>query len=646
MKTMIRTALALLMIFTLYTPVNAVASADITSGVDPYSNGKNPSTIVLDNGHMLTLYEGQTSGLLYYRLGEYKDGKTDWYSDEIQFETGNNPNATILDTGEIMSVHENKGLLYYSLGRYENGTINWYSRGNHYGWGYKPDVVTMNGLTTSFYLENGKIVMKYGKYQNGTINWAMTNPTPVSNFVADKFSVDLIDDGKHWLITFDIDRTDSWLNYAVGKTDATQTKPILLNEISEKYSDGRNPSIADLGDGHVINTYEGQTSNYLYYRVGEFKDGKMSWGEQIKYEDKRKNPSVITYGRDIIVSSEDSLQIYDRYGSYNGSGVAWDGLIGSPDHGYASGNNPAITGLNNGLVVAIKDDGGHLSYQIGEYANDKMYWTVPVNYDTGKKPSVTTLPNGEIVEFHEDPTGKYLFYNLGRFDSISRSIDWYSVGNRYSTTVENKTTPSVAVVGKNNPKLALAFNETFFPFSQRLLYNQFSINGSYTSSDGNWGVMNSSGKNPSITPAHKYIPYQGDFYGAYEFHEDGSNVVYQYMSYVGGNLSPNGITHTYDLGKDPVGLQLDNGKILTMFEGNRGDNNPTWHYTGDITGSNTISWSSSSVTEFNGQKNDVIQLNNGLLLNVHEDPNSNKLRYLLGRWEDAQNRVVWWTDDL
>ncbi|MEW9503393.1 hypothetical protein, partial [Jeotgalibacillus marinus] len=100
----------------------------------------------------------------------------------------------------------------------------------------------------------------------------------------------------------------------------------------------------------------------------------------------------------------------------------------SSSDNYANGENPSITVLDNGLVVSVNDKDGKTSYQLGEYEDDQIFWTHPVEYGGGEKPTIATLTNGNIIEVHEGGNHE-LHYNLGRYED--GKIDWYSVNNYY-----------------------------------------------------------------------------------------------------------------------------------------------------------------------------------------------------------------------
>lgn len=59
-----------------------------------------------------------------------------------------------------------------------------------------------------------------------------------------------------------------------------------------------------------------------------------------------------------------------------------------------------------------------------------------------------------------------------------------------------------------------------------------------------------------------------------------------------------------------------------------------------------MEWTTNTFNEFNGRQNDVVQLDSGFLLNVHQSPDDDSLWYVLGEFDEKLERVVWRTDTL
>ncbi|MEW9503409.1 hypothetical protein [Jeotgalibacillus marinus] len=304
----------------------------------------------------------------------------------------------------------------------------------------------------------------------------------------------------------------------------------------------------------------------------------------------------------------------------------------NPNPYYSWGDNPAVTVLDNGLILSVSDYKGDLTYTLGEYYNGKVYWKFPEAYDTGKKPSITTLDNGDVMEVHQgNGFMSGLFYNLGRYDE-NNNIDWYSVGNLlnplYGGESSIESVDGTQVIAFQNP-----YNEIEY------IMGVYEDRDFQVKSEGHGGLSYFS-VTPNITKVDNKII---DFHKSYW--NDGLWYTFAGINHDYFNLSPRDSVKFDDHGKDPVGLQLDNGIILTMFEGTRGGNSPTWYRTGELE-DDTIRWTSSTFAQFDGTDNDVVQLKNGYLLNVHKDPNGPSLRYVIGTWDEEANRVWWWINGL
>ncbi|MEW9502167.1 hypothetical protein [Jeotgalibacillus marinus] len=313
-----------------------------------------------------------------------------------------------------------------------------------------------------------------------------------------------------------------------------------------------------------------------------------------------------------------------------------------PDPIYSRGYNPAVTVLVNGLVVAIKDYQGKLSYQVGEEKDGVMYWTYPEEYDTGKNASITTWQSYQVMEIHEGESvfDSNVYYNLGRYTD-NGSIDWYSVGNVYSTDAYH-------------PTITALYGAQFVVSHQNLfnnLYNGVAFYDSVETRDIKWvqqGNRYDTGRTPSLTAITPEFesPWIVKTH-VLEMHQSHANngLWYRIANIpIKDGIEEWGPSVKFDNGHDPVAVQLNNGHILTMFEGASG-NNPTWNRIGKVV-DDKIEWTTNTYTEFNGTKNDVVQLGsayvpNDFILNVRQSPDDNVLLYTLGKWNEGSKRIEW-----
>ncbi|MEW9503340.1 hypothetical protein [Jeotgalibacillus marinus] len=316
---------------------------------------------------------------------------------------------------------------------------------------------------------------------------------------------------------------------------------------------------------------------------------------------------------------------------------------------YSWGDNPTITVLDNGLVLSVSEYKGDLTYTLGEFYEGEIYWTFPEAYDTGREPEILTLDDGELLEVHISHRSFDIYYNLGRFNEETNDIDWYSVGNFLVGTAKVGF-DKLGLAQTFDGEIALTHKEfspfIVAPYVMRVL--EYTGDGDDRKIKDVFDETIDLGTQLSITD-YRNASTSGTS-GVLEVHQSDS-LFNNHLYYRFGNIKPaNGIgmnaPHRFDdHGKDPVALQLDNEIYLTMFEGTRGDNNPTWYRTGELSGAE-IKWTSTTYSQFNGTNNDVVQLQNGLLLNVHKDPDGPSLRYVLGTWDYEAQRVWWWTNGL
>ncbi|MEW9503405.1 hypothetical protein, partial [Jeotgalibacillus marinus] len=379
--------------------------------------------------------------------------------------------------------------------------------------------------------------------------------------------------------------------------------------------DGKNNDVVQLQNGRLLNVHEDHESDEIRYKLGSYdeEENRVDWRDNpLEYLDINEVSTDINYHRG------------ERY---------IDVL------------SPSITVLDNGLVLAVSYTNHEVSgskdlwYQLGEYYDYQMYWTDPVQYDTGHRPSVATLPNGEILEVHDNHGN--LYFNRGKFEN--GEIDWFSIGNKYDTgnsaDVEILDNGDIVEVHQGG-----ILNETVY-------YNY----GHQTENGSIWwdtiGEKYDGGYRPNIASLK----------GGYvlETHVSNSKTNSHLWKNVGFTQNQtinwySGENQKFEFNdsSNPVSLQLDNGFILTMFDNKK--TGTTWNYMSQLLsniGNGPLGqdyyhrWEGNTYSEFDGENNDVVQLQNGYLLNVHEVHDSDiGLRYVLGRYKYEQsNRVVWWT---
>ncbi|MEW9503182.1 hypothetical protein [Jeotgalibacillus marinus] len=288
------------------------------------------------------------------------------------------------------------------------------------------------------------------------------------------------------------------------------------------------------------------------------------------------------------------------------------------EHEYARGKSPAITVLDNGLIVAIKELDGILSYQLGEFKYEKIWWTSPINYDAGEEPSITTLPSGDDVMvvnqvFNNDTDEYDIYYTTGQFEN--GDMNW-SERSKYTDGAGSK--PSITTVDDS----VVMVRE----YGTELHYSV----GVIGETDVNWTLKGKYGEghSPSITTLDN-----GDLL-ALHVEENASMYTMGEIARLGMVWTPSKEWHhTYSY--DPAAVQLQNGKIIAAMEYDflEGNRNLSWIRMGDVNHSTfEINWADMWTNHLNGSKNDLALLKDGYtVLNVRQGINDNVLWYSLGK---------------
>ncbi|MEW9502479.1 hypothetical protein [Jeotgalibacillus marinus] len=621
-----------------------------------YSEGYNPSVVVLDNGFILALKEKDDK--LYYQLGEYvRRGIDIEWSEPIEYDTGNAPNLTVLDNGHVMEVHNGAtdDHVYYSLGRYKDGEMDWYNVGNKYNTSKEaknPSVTT---------LENGQILavnedpeqnkggwVRYylGNYdeEEKEIQWK-TKDYPYAP-TAYNPSISVLDNGSILHVWDSKNAVNAPLSNSLSSLTQEEEHPLRWVG-AELDATGYNPSVTNLANGDILNVYENENKDGLSYSLGRSVDDReIDWySTDNEYDVGGINPSAAVLVNGLVLSVHEAEgDLYFKLGEYNEDEIEWlklrhdttDRLLNSEMSslpGYANGENPAITVLDNELVVSVNDKDGKLSYQLGEYHDGQVYWTDPVEYGDGEKPTLATLANGDIIEVHEGGNHE-LHYNLGRYDPYGEEeIDWYSTDNFYGIG----DLPNVDVM-INGDIVLVNEGQTIDDIG---VYYEY---GTFENEKVTWyrnGVHYENGLQPSITALDN-----GRLLKTQKSVSD--NHLWLSMNQSSkDNHSIDVIGESYEYeahsSNHPVMLQLENGYILSMFDSNQSDG--TWNRVGKLSSDGQeIEWTSNTYHQFDGKNNDVVQLQNGRLLNVHEDHESDEIQYKLGSFDDRAKQVNW-SDD-
>ncbi|MEW9501135.1 hypothetical protein [Jeotgalibacillus marinus] len=334
-------------------------------------------------------------------------------------------------------MHENISNDYftYNLGRYEDGEIDWYSVNNSYhSNGEKPSIVALDdGVVLTVYISDttDRLTYNLDEYKDGRLTAISSVSSNPHEEMAVNRSVTVMDDGG---ILISQESASGELYYVVGTYNGGRTLE-WFDRSWTKYADGNNPSLTVLDDGQLVNVYEDQTSNNIYYQLGEFEEGVINWSDKPIHYSVGENPSVtvLDNGHIAAVREEDGLLYYD-VGEYTDGKIDWNIEIPieipelkylnidevDPDNNYAWGEDSAITVLQNGLVLAVKDRLGDLGFQLGEYLDGKMYWTRPVDFEKGHNPSLTTSWDGTvIVTYHQTGFPQHrLYYQTVRVPNV------------------------------------------------------------------------------------------------------------------------------------------------------------------------------------------------------------------------------------
>ncbi|MEW9503430.1 hypothetical protein [Jeotgalibacillus marinus] len=434
------------------------------------------------------------------------------------------------------------------------------------------------------------------------------------------------------------------LNYKIGIIN--ENDQIEWTTEKDHFSYGKDPSIIVLDDGRVLNVYGGQTSDNLWYRLGEYIDDELYWSEQINFGT-AKNADIVEMDNElnrVLIVSEMNAEIHEQIGRYEDDQLVWNLPLNS-DSNYGVGENPSITVLDNGLVLSTKDHKGDLLYQLGEYIDGEMYWTDPVKYDTGKKPSVLSLGDGYVVDVHEGGIG-FIYYNLGRYEN--GEINWYSVGNHYVTHGDSYS-PQIDIL--SNGTIVNVYHTSFFGVAYNLYYQHATFeNGTLEWIDTSIASdFYDNGNYPNIAVLKDdYI---------LETHSGENSADLWYSIGKAQDYSIDFISAEKYVSRmhRPVSLQLDNGYVLSMYTqaGNLEKYFPAYSQIATVQ-NEKLSWESwngeERYTSFEGLDNDIVQLNNGLILNVHEERfndegrASDNIQYVLGKWSDDSKRVEWMVD--
>ncbi|MFA8300843.1 MAG: phosphatidylinositol-specific phospholipase C domain-containing protein [Hyphomicrobiales bacterium] len=114
-----------------------------------YDNGgMNPSIAINNNNIAVEVHQAPTSGRVWYRVGRIDTrSKTINWSNSVNYQSGAQPDVTLLDDGTVIEVHASEGLndnLWRMMGKVNGNRIDWTSVGEYFDDGTNPSVTANN----------------------------------------------------------------------------------------------------------------------------------------------------------------------------------------------------------------------------------------------------------------------------------------------------------------------------------------------------------------------------------------------------------------------------------------------------------------------------------------------------------------------
>ena len=171
-----------------------------------------------------------------------------------------------------------------------------------------------------------------------------------------------------------------------------------------------------------MEVHKSQTSNKLYYRIGQINGKKINWESNHKYKNGiTPNVGITNSGKVVEVHNEQGITgLWQLVGQLNGNVITW-----KSSSFFDSGTNPKIgVSLNGEVAVQVHEGSAFMLW----YSNGKLMNRA--DFLGNLLPSISHLPLKKMVLPASHDTGMYSGNLLGRTQDLNL-YEQLSAGVRY-----------------------------------------------------------------------------------------------------------------------------------------------------------------------------------------------------------------------
>ncbi|NQZ10865.1 MAG: hypothetical protein HRT35_27245 [Algicola sp.] len=269
-----------------------------------YDDGKAPS-IAIKDGIIVGVSNNLDNRNMQYVIGKISNDSSSidgFVGEGTQYDTGHDPAVAILSSEFVIEIHsdQKEQQLHYNVGQFDtqNPTkIDWFSKGTECGSGNHPAITLSKSgkIIITYHSSNkDKLCYKVGEfnYDTHTVNWLIEEKAYDTGKMP---SIAITETNK--LVEVHSNRAEKELYYCLGKLDEEHNN-INWYSIGNKYGNGKNPSVAIMSSGNIVEIH--QDGSGLCYNIGSLEQS-IYWSSNGVEYDQGEQPAVATGSNGMIV---------------------------------------------------------------------------------------------------------------------------------------------------------------------------------------------------------------------------------------------------------------------------------------------------------------------------------------------------------
>lgn len=267
-----------------------------------YDSGVQSHVAISRDNVVIEVHKAQASGHLWYHIGRIVEASTEWAPSD-EYDSGQTPAVAINDANNIVEVHQSQGNsgLWYHIGKYVPPGAPGMAPQVEWGGSRQYD----SGANPGVAIDNRNRIVEVHKSQSNSGLWFRTG----------------------------VIRSNGTIGWS--------------SDAASQYDSGVNPAVAINDSGAAIEVHRSQGNSGLWYHVGKWSNGLISWGPGVQY-DQGGDPAISISATGLVLEVHESAvggSLSCRTGRLSGGHIDWY----SPARWYGAGAGPSVATTSDGL---------------------------------------------------------------------------------------------------------------------------------------------------------------------------------------------------------------------------------------------------------------------------------------------------------